>query len=570
MTDSWAKAAAEHQRRSSLTAERGKPAYLWIGEHFHVKDAETGRARLFVVWPWTARILDDLYPVGTPVLPYSLALWSTLKKSGKTAVNGAICTYLGFDRAPDGSELYTFANSQEQSVGRVFRAMKYAIEHDSYLQARVADELETKIRLTNGTFIQAMAAMHANIAGANPYYSGWTELWGYIHPKELRAWAEMTPPPTVRDSMRVVDTYAGYEGESTLLNNLEDQAKAGRRLYSDGFEVPGAYRAYAVSMIAREPHLAPFLLPPDEVAALARGKLDAASADPVRFDIPIPVYVDEDTGLYCYWDEGVSARRLPWQTGEWGEKYYRQQKRELAAIPGAFDRLHLNVRSKRGGQFVPVADWLGLPTATPWRRGDTRAVTFAVDAATRDDHMALVGVTVDNEGAPHQVYCETWEPRADPRASGKLIIDPSWAGQRIMELREQGMHIAAVAYDPYQFEAVALSLSGAGIAIDEFNQGVRRLRSDTALHKRITTGALAHAHDPALTAAIESANARPEPGATGDQKRIRIVKGTGKVDPLVALSMACDAALGDSGTGIIEAPVPQGIVFGGGFSPGGA
>lgn len=529
------------------------PAWHWIGEHFQIIDAETGRPRPFIVWPWMARVLCDVLP-DDGEMPYGLLVYSAPKKSGKTGLNAAIAAELLFNRAPDGAELYNFANSREQSTGRVFRAVKYAIEHDSRLLDRCSSVLETIIRLRNGTFLQALAAMHANIAGANPYYSGWTELWGYEHEKELRAWAEMTPPPTIQHSLRVVDTYAGYEGESGLLNQLEDQAKAAARLHSDGFELPAEYRTYAKTVIEGAPELAQFLLPPGD-----------RSRGPVAFDYPLPVYADEESRLYAFWDEGIEARRVPWQLGDRGRRYYASE--EKTQLPQQYQRLHLNRRARRGGQFVSISVWDSLPRCQGWQPGDRDAVVLAVDAATKDDHMALVGARV-RDRRPEECYSLEWSPEADDRASGASVIDPRAARTEILRLRDAGMRILAVAYDPYQFHSTALELAADGIRTIEVTQGQPRLESDTLLSTLIRDGKLAHTANAIMRTAVENANALVEPGKTGDERRIRIVKGSGKVDPLVALSMAVWVALDPPKQKPQPAPVPVGVSLVGGFDSG--
>lgn len=501
------------------------PAWRWIADNFIVRDGDTGKATRYVVYPWTARMLLDVFPPGGRDLPYNLLVISTVKKSGKTTTHAAILAYLAFVRAPAGSEMFVFANSLEQSVGRVFSMLAYTAEMSPVLSGRIAgDALATIIRLKNGTTVKAQAAKAANIAGANPYYSGWTELWGYIHEKERRAWDEMTPPPTVRNSIRVVDTYAGYEGESDLLNSIEDELKAGKQLYPDGYRLPAEYLEYAERMSRSNPELARYLLP------------DRIDGTELVYTEPLPCYVSETAGYYGYWDEGVEARRMPWQQGERGKRYYQQQEAS-GMLPGSFDRLHLNKRAKRGGQFVDPTRWAMLEACDPWRPGDRRPVVLAVDSAENGDHMALVGVRL-NEGVLEECYCQVWEPRPDPRYKGKPVIVPSDALVEMERLRDAGMLIAAVAYDPYQFHDVALRAEGEGFNMVRFSQGNPRLLADALLRQLILAGTMRHTHNPALKLAVESADAHEKPGPAGDGKLIRIVKGSGKVDPLVALSMA--------------------------------
>lgn len=524
-----------------------RPAWSWIAEHYRVRDANTGKAVPFIVWPWTARMLTDALPHDERHLPYNLLVLSTVKKSGKTAGAGAVAAYLLFERSPAGSEHYVFANSQDQSIGRVFAVVKYAAERSPMLTERCASVQGTSVTLDNGTFIRAMAAMNANIAGANPYASYWTELWGYTLENERRTWDEMTPPPTVRDSIRVVDTYAGYEGESTLLNGIEDRLKAGERLYEGGYTLPAAYLAYAEGCIRDNPELARYLMP------------DAQDGDQLVYRAPLPCYIDHEGRGYGYWDEGESARRLPWQQGRIGARYYAEQEQTL--LPGAYRRFHLNMRAKRGGQFVPLAAWDMLPACDPWQPGDRRPVVLGLDAAVRRDHMALVGVRM--RGAmPEQCYAREWAPAPDERARGAAVIDPADALVELRRLKAAGMRISAVVYDPYQLASVALQAASEGFNMVEFSQGPPRLLADTALRDRIATGMLAHTHDPALRSAVENADAREQGVRAGEGGRWRIVKGTGKVDCLVALSMAAHHASGGALARGNAAPLPTGLSVG--------
>ncbi|NIN65504.1 MAG: hypothetical protein GTO63_12570, partial [Anaerolineae bacterium] len=58
-------------------------------------------------------------------------------------------------------------------------------------------------------------------------------------------------------------------------------------------------------------------------------------------DFPdLPVYVNDTANMFCYWDEGDAARRMPWQTGPEGDAYYAAQA--LLMLPSEFDRVHRN------------------------------------------------------------------------------------------------------------------------------------------------------------------------------------------------------------------------------------
>lgn len=345
-------------------------------------------------------------------------------------------------------------------------------------------------------------------------FTGNTELWGYTLEAERRAWDEMTPPPTVVNSMRVVDTYAGWEGESDLLWDIYQRAMHSERLYAEGFEDP---------------------------------------RDGSWVDEPLPIYVDRDARFYCFWDTGEEARRMPWQRGEGGRAYYIQQGLDLR--PSAFARLHGNLWARREDAFVLTSEWNLCSGAKRWKPGDKGQVVMAADAAKNDDHMALVGVRwVD--GVPSACYVKEWEPQPDDRMGGSRIVDPSDIERELVSLREQGMRISVVGYDAYQFHSVALRLAEKGFNVEDFSQGERRLRADTSLHDRIREGTIRHSNWPALNLAVASAAAREYKDSVTEKKAIRIVKGTGKVDPLVALSMAV-ALLEDIGNTTSAVVMPK-------------
>ena len=68
--------------------------------------------------------------------------------------------------------------------------------------------------------IVALASDYTGAAGANPVKSSFDELWGYTSERAFRLWDEMIPPPTRKIACRLVTTYAGFSGESTLLETL--------------------------------------------------------------------------------------------------------------------------------------------------------------------------------------------------------------------------------------------------------------------------------------------------------------------------------------------------------------
>ena len=87
-------------------------------------------------------------------LPWNTILYSCIKKSGKTTLNGALTLAWGFTQeAPN--EILILANDLEQTLARVFRTMEGIIQYNPELQ-REAEVQSRTIYLANGTTVTAI------------------------------------------------------------------------------------------------------------------------------------------------------------------------------------------------------------------------------------------------------------------------------------------------------------------------------------------------------------------------------------------------------------------------------
>jgi len=77
--------------------------------------------------------------------------------------------------------------------------------------------------------IVALPADFAGAAGAIFGISSWTELWAFRFENHVRLWEELTPIPN-RRSLRIVDSYAGFTGDSPILEPMWARAIAGELL----------------------------------------------------------------------------------------------------------------------------------------------------------------------------------------------------------------------------------------------------------------------------------------------------------------------------------------------------
>ncbi len=133
-------------------------------------------------------------------------------------------------------EGYCVANDLEQAQGRVFKAVAQIVECSPLLSD--AEVMRDRVTFPNfgQATIAAIASDAAGAAGHNACFSAFDELWGVTSERGRRLWDEMSTSPVRKISGRLTTTYAGYEGESVLLEELYKrglaQPKIGKDLYA--------------------------------------------------------------------------------------------------------------------------------------------------------------------------------------------------------------------------------------------------------------------------------------------------------------------------------------------------
>jgi hypothetical protein len=193
---------------------------------------ETGQA--FDLYPEQIAFIRWAFTV-TPDgrLPFAELLFSAPKKSGKTALIAMLMIFTIVCIGGPYAEGYCVANDFEQASARVFQAIARIIQASPLLRRSVR-LTANKIEFTStGSVITAIASDYAGAAGSNPNISTFDELWGYTSERSQWLWDEMIPVPTRKVSVRLTATYAGFEGESTLLEGLYKPAMAGEQVGPD-------------------------------------------------------------------------------------------------------------------------------------------------------------------------------------------------------------------------------------------------------------------------------------------------------------------------------------------------
>ena len=260
-------------------------------------------------------------------------VYSGPKKIGKTATGAMALIFVTRALGGPYAEGYAVANDLEQAQGRVFQAAKRIVQATPWL-ASEAGITSHKIEFrSTGATITAIANDYAGAAGANPTISVFDELWGYTSERSRRLWDEMVPPPTRRIACRLTVSYAGFEGESELLEEL----------YKRGI---------------RQPQIAPDL--------------------------------HAGGGILMFWTHRPVA---PWQTEAWLEQM-RSQLRPNAYLRMIENRW---VTSESGFVEMEWWDRCIDEGATPVVADKAMPIWVGVDASTKRDSTAVVAVTWDRE-----------------------------------------------------------------------------------------------------------------------------------------------------------------------------
>lgn len=469
----------------------------------------------------------------------STYLYSTVKKSGKTA-NAGVCARYTAETSGNNAEVYFIANDKEQAKDRAYVSAINSIEKTPGFQLGKR-ELPGKWRIVEkrathtptGSYMQALAADYEGVSGSNPNATFWTELWAFVSERFTRLWDELTPVPTRERSFRFVETYAGFIDESILLFNLYRRAvKAGDRLTRDD--------------------LAPYAEP---------------GTDPWPYPDDPPFYINKAAGMLTYWDEGRAAqRRMPWQISLRGQAYYREQ--EETERPESYQRLHLNQWVSRQQTFIHPAQWAACVDAPVRPLPPDWPTVVAVDGSINSDCTACVGVArepyVDDKGRMKPkddevriTFARVWVPPRNGVIDLDAVemylrainghpetipeFDADGAPKRALYTAFTKMNITEIAYDQFQLHQMMTNLNTDMIVwCKVFGQASPREIADKQLYDLIMRRKIHHNNefDPEF---MGNAAAYEIPEANKNQNRLRIVKKSpdAKIDPVVCLSMAC-------------------------------
>lgn len=401
-----------------------------------------------------------------------------------STIAAAVVSYIA--NTHEYAENYIIANDLKQADSRVAHYFRRSLDLNPDFRGQYRNR-GYRTTFNNHSFVEAIPIDPSGEAGSNADLIVTSELWGAHEDAKQRMWSEMTLSPTkFGKSMRWVESYAGYTGQSELLWSL----------YETGVK----------------------------------------NGEPAFPDTDIEAYINKDARMFCLWN---TKPRLPWQTPE----YYAS---EMAVITSEqeFNRIHRNQWASPQEVFIPAEWWDAcfdpkMPELKQSHGRPNTPIVLALDAGVSDDNFGIVGVS-RHPDLPEDT-CQRLARRWTPPKGGKIDFvgtEENPGPEIYVERLCQQYNIVEITYDPYQLEDFAGRMRRKGIAwFKPFDQGAKRAIADSAYRSRIRDRRIHHSGDPILREHVLNADAKKD---TSGEKQIRLVKRAEnmKIDLAVAHSMA--------------------------------
>lgn len=451
----------------------------WIREHFRVPETSDNR---IIVFPYQEFALKNALEKENGNYKYSLIVYSDIKKSLKSCYGAAAALFIAFTKP--WASIKLVANDLKQADSRQMEAARRCIELNPDMKAVCKVKPSGySIEFPNHSKIEAIPIDPQGEAGGNDDAIFYSELWGMASKAAMKMWTEMAVSPTKYGKSFIwAESYAGFRGQSPLLENLYQQGVVGGR------------------------------------------RLDGAEA----FDPPLEIYENRAAGLFTLWN---TTPRLPWQT----PAYYSAEKSRLT--DNEFNRIHRNQWGSSEDAFIPIEWWNGCQVSDIPPLNPKEPAVIAVDAAVESDCFAIVMVTGWSGGRFAVRYARAWYPPKGDKIHFRNE-DGSGPEQELRRLVAQ-YNILEIAYDPFQLQDLAERFEDEGlVAMTKFGQQAPRLLADKQLFDIIRDRNIVHSGETDLKDHLKNANRKSE------GEKLRIIKRSSelKIDLAVALSMAVDRA----------------------------
>ena len=263
---------------------------------------------------------------------------STIKKGGKTLLNSLLVAYRWLTQP---GVHFVLGNDRDQSAELQVNMIAAMVKRHPILRQYVRVTRSVLTFEPTGSRIVSLPMDASGAAGANFGTVSFTELWGFTYEENQRLYDELTPIPGGQ-CLRIVDSYAGFDGESELLRQVWDRGLTGERVSDDW-----------------------------------------------------PIYLVGQQLSYIH--QGVDAQARCWRFGDANRAAYYQEQHETLR-PNAYRRLHLNEWVSAESAFILPEQWDALVDPS-WVVPAEASFAIGVDLATKHDSAAVVSITQATDDA---------------------------------------------------------------------------------------------------------------------------------------------------------------------------
>lgn len=458
LVDEWAKLdpATWAQGRFGWITEAGQPVTL----------ADWQRAVISEYWQ-RRQVISTLFI-------------STVKKSGKTFLNSLLAAHRWLTLP---GVHFALGNDQDQAALLQSAMIADMIKRHPVLRRYVKINRNELVFTPTGSRLITLPSDYQGSAGHNFLTVSFTELWAFIHEGPFRMYEELTPPP-LSGALRLVDSYAGWEGESLLLRQIWDRGLSGERINDDW----------------------PIFLVGQQLSYIHQG---------------------EEAQIRCW--RGSEEERIA---------YYAEQA--AGQRQGTFNRHHLNQWQNAESVFITPEQWdalIDLSYRCPLPGKSTR-LYVAYDMAVVRDWAAVVSVFRDGDLLKLGPY-RVWKP-----GKKRQEIDQDAVEEYLISLADN-YTIADLRGDDTQFASIRQRLNRSGIKTEKFSQHANEMtKAGNALYDTIRQTRLVvyPGADDLRTCVLNARGKETERGV-----RLVKQTQSRKIDAAIALAMAVSLALDDAG-----------------------
>ena len=415
--------------------------------------------------------------------PAAECIYSSIKRSAKSTIGAALTvwgsTQLGPPHMPPGDFLIASRThlAAQSGVGRMVWGM---FEREPALMDLVDTMTASEIRLKNGNRIRVVAINAGAVAGTNMIMCVVDETWSFDQEAFLQFADQTGPIHSNPWSKRIQTTYAGWTGQSLFLERIWKLAEAGEWIHPD-----------------------------------------------------LPIYENREAGVIGYLDQGIEARRFPWQVGEEGERHYAQQR--LRQRPTAYDQQDLNIWTSGEEAAFPPEQWAAIEDENHRCPAPDKSIRLfvGVDLGWKSDASVVQSVYRGADGRLYGGPSGRWEAPRGQTLSLQVVVD------RMLQLRD-GYTLQTVSFDDTQGVYMGQLLEAEGIPMESLPMSGKSLtRSTTALLAAVQDRQLVLYPDEQLRQEAMNVQLKVTPNSVIFAKQTS----SRKIDSIVALSFAVLAAV---------------------------